>query len=83
MLLARPSGLTLGQGNLLSLTLAPMAGMAIGLAQSTSNMYPEFASTLSAIVLASVAILETVGPIATEFALKKAGEVDGNRQAEH
>ncbi len=83
MLLARPSGLTLGQGNLLSLTLAPMAGMAIGLAQSASNMYPEFASTLSAIVLASVAILETVGPIATEFALKKAGEVDGNRQAEH
>jgi Kef-type K+ transport system membrane component KefB len=83
MLLARSSGLTLGQGNLLSLTLAPMAGMAIGLAQSASNMYPEFASTLSAIVLASVAILETVGPIATEFALKKAGEVDGNRQVDH
>lgn len=65
------------------LTLMPMAGMAIGLVQSTQTLYPGFTATLSAIVLGAVAVLETLGPIATEFALKRAGEVDESASVQH
>ena len=65
------------------LTLVPMAGMAIGLVQSTEALYPEFAAPLSAIVLGAVAVLETVGPISTEWALKRAGEVPAGAQLRH
>ncbi len=64
-------------------TLLPMAGMAIGLVQSTEALYPEFATTLSALVLGAVAILETIGPVATEFALKQVGEVDADAAVKH
>ncbi|MCB1962412.1 MAG: cation:proton antiporter [Rhodocyclaceae bacterium] len=67
--------LDLRQSALMGLTLVPMAGMAIGLTQMTSARYPEFAATLSAIVLGAIVILETVGPVVTEFALKRSGEV--------
>lgn len=65
------------------LTLVPMAGLAIGLVQSTETLYPGFTATLSAVVLGAVAILETVGPIATEFALKRAGEVSADASVKH
>lgn len=65
------------------LMLTPMAGLAIGLTQSTYNLYPEFSSDLTALILASVAILETVGPIVTEFALKKSGEVPADQTIGH
>lgn len=65
------------------LTLVPMAGMAIGLVQSTETLYPEFAAPLSAIVLGAVAVLETIGPISTEWALKRAGEVPAGTQLRH
>jgi Kef-type K+ transport system membrane component KefB len=93
---ARVAGKTLGllavsrlgqfslfQSSMLSLTLVPMAGLAIGLTQTTSAMYPEFAQTLSAIILAAVAILESIGPIVTEFALKRSGEVSKDSKVEH
>jgi Kef-type K+ transport system membrane component KefB len=73
----------LRQAGLTALTLVPMAGMAIGLTQSTAQMYPQFAATLSPIVLGAIAILETLGPIATEFALKRSGEVRGEVRVEH
>jgi len=65
------------------LTLTPMAGMAIGLSQMTSDLYPQFGRELQTLVLASVAILETIGPIATEFALRHAGEVKYKNQVDH
>jgi Kef-type K+ transport system membrane component KefB len=83
ILVSRHAGLSLRQSSLLGLTLVPMAGLAIGLVQTTSNMYPEFAEALSAMILASVAILETVGPVATEFALKRAGEVAPDADLSH
>jgi len=55
-----------------------MAGLAIGLSQMMSELYPQFGRELQTLVLASVAILETIGPIATEFALRRAGEVPVN-----
>ena len=65
------------------MTLLPMAGLAIGLTQSTQELYPEFGGQLAAVVLAAVAILETIGPIATEIGLKRAGEVHSSAKVEH
>jgi Kef-type K+ transport system membrane component KefB len=50
------------------LLIIPMAGLAIGLAQTTSNLFPEYANTVSAIVLGSVVLFETVGPPIAKFA---------------
>lgn len=77
------TGLPVEKAGLASLTLMPMAGMAIGLTQSTSAMYPQFATTLTAIVLGAIAILETLGPIATEYALKRSGEVHPEADVAH
>ena len=77
------TGLPREKAHLASLTLMPMAGMAIGLTQSTSTMYPQFATTLTAIVLGAIAILETLGPIATEYALKRSGEVHSEADVSH
>jgi len=82
MVLVR-TGMTREKAGLASLTLLPMAGMAIGLTQSTAQMYPHFATTITAIVLGAIAILETLGPIATEFALKRSGEVHPDADVSH
>lgn len=77
----RRSGLPPLQSGMLGLTLVPMAGLAIGLTEVTYAMYPQFGRELAAIVLAAVALLETIGPILTTYALKKAGEVrSGHKQ---
>lgn len=81
--MSRLGGFSNTQSLTLGFTLVPMAGLAIGLVQSTSQMYPSFGDTLAAIVLGAVAILETVGPIATELALKRAGEVAADSKVEH
>jgi len=76
LLFARFSGQSLGAGGLLSIALLPMSGLAIVMVQDTSNLYPEFGAALSAVVLSAVAILELIGPLATQFALKRAGEAE-------
>ncbi len=40
----------------------------------TANLYPEFGAKLAAIVLSAVLILELAGPLAVQFALKRARE---------
>ncbi|MGH8743731.1 MAG: cation:proton antiporter [Burkholderiales bacterium] len=74
LLFARFSGQRLGAAGLLSVALLPMSGLAIAMVQETSNLYPEFGAKLSVVVLSAVAILELIGPLATQFALKWAGE---------
>jgi len=48
--------------------------MAISMVQNTTQLYPEFGAKLAAIVLSAVLILELLGPVAVQFALKRAGE---------
>ncbi|OGI58951.1 MAG: hypothetical protein A2V58_07545 [Candidatus Muproteobacteria bacterium RBG_19FT_COMBO_61_10] len=79
----RYAGMSPRPAAMLGLTLAPMAGLAIGLSQMTADLYPQFGRELQTLILACVAILESVGPIATEFALRRAGEVRGNKPPEH
>jgi Kef-type K+ transport system membrane component KefB len=68
------SGVRRGAAGLLCLALTPMSGLAIAMVHGTSDLYPEFGAKLAAIVLSAVLILELVGPLAVQFALKRAGE---------
>jgi Kef-type K+ transport system membrane component KefB len=64
------------------LLLIPMAGLAIGLVNTTEGLFPEAGAMISAIVLASVAIFETIGPPVASRAFRMAGEV-GRADAAH
>jgi Kef-type K+ transport system membrane component KefB len=70
----RLSGVRPGGAGLLSLALLPMSGLAVVMVLDTAAMYPAFGGELAAVVLSAVAVLEILGPIATQFALKRAGE---------
>ena len=72
----RPSGLRPGGAGLLALALLPMSGLAVVMVLDTQALYPGFGGELAAVVLSAVAVLEILGPIATQFALKRAGEAD-------
>lgn len=54
--------------------LIPMAGLAIGLVQTTNSLFPSVAATVSALVLGAVAIFETLGPPIAAYAFRIAGE---------
>lgn len=56
------------------LLLVPMAGMAIGLVRTTQTIFPQSAEIVGAIVFASVAVFETVGPPLATWAFKIAKE---------
>jgi Kef-type K+ transport system membrane component KefB len=56
------------------LLLIPMAGLAIGLAQTAETLFALEAAQLNALVLATVAILETIGPPIAGWAFRLAGE---------
>ncbi len=58
--------------------LIPMAGLAIGLTQTSSDLFPAHAASVSAIVLGATAIFETIGPPIAAFALRFAGETHAN-----
>ena len=65
----------------LGIALIPQAGVAVGLVLLIQND-PSFApiqSVLTAIVLTAVTINEIIGPIATRYALTRAGEVGRDR----
>ncbi|MDD2721475.1 MAG: cation:proton antiporter [Gallionella sp.] len=70
------------------LLLIPMAGLAIGLAQTSSTLFPAHSSVVTAIVLGAVTVFETMGPPIAAFAFKFAGEAaikqdDGEQTAPH
>lgn len=68
------SGVRSGAAGLLCLALTPMSALAVLMVQGTASHYPEFGARLASIVLSAVLILELLGPIAVQFALKRAGE---------
>ena len=72
--LAWPAHISLRQAGTLALALTPMAGLAIGMTRPIYDVAPEFGARLTAIVVSGVAILHVLGPIATRFALIRAGE---------
>ncbi|MBU6460719.1 MAG: cation:proton antiporter [Proteobacteria bacterium] len=76
---SRLMGLNIRQGMGLSLTLIPMAGMAIGLLNQSTRFSAQIHDPLSAIVLSAIAVLEVIGPIVTVAGLKLAGEIERAR----
>ncbi len=71
---ARPAHLTAKQAGTLALALTPLSGLAIGMTQPIFDVAPEFGARLAGIVASGIAILHLLGPIATRFALVRAGE---------
>jgi len=74
MSLSHLSGVRPGTALMLGVALTPMSGLALAMVHGTADLYPEFGARLSAIVLSAVLILELIGPVAVQFALKRAGE---------
>lgn len=70
------SGVRAGSAGLLCIALTPMSNTALAMVQGTATLYPEFGAKLAAIVLSAVLILELLGPLAVQFALKRAGEAE-------
>ncbi|MDD3170958.1 MAG: cation:proton antiporter [Bacilli bacterium] len=60
----------------LGFALLPQAGVAIGMAKIASESLTEYSSQILAVVLCATLFYELIGPIATKFALKKAGEIE-------
>jgi len=56
------------------LLLIPMAGLAIGLANTTLTLFQQQGAVVSSIILAAVAVLETVGPPISAKALRWSGD---------
>ncbi len=56
------------------LLLVPMAGLAIGLVQNTTDLLPDMAGQVGAVVLAAVAVFETLGPPLAAYALRLSGD---------
>ncbi len=56
------------------LLLIPMAGLAIGLVQTTHDLMPAVGGQLATIVLAAVAVFETIGPPIAAYALRLSGD---------
>ena len=63
------------------LLLVPMAGLAIGLAQTADTLFALESAQLNALVLATVAVLETIGPPLVAWAFHLAGEVGASGTA--
>jgi NhaP-type Na+/H+ or K+/H+ antiporter len=74
LIFGKPSGIPPGKVGLLAVALVPMSGLAVVMVRDTITVYPSFGRELAAVVLSAVAILEIIGPIATQFALRRAGE---------
>jgi Kef-type K+ transport system membrane component KefB len=71
---APSTGLGAGAAGWLALALLPLSGQAVIMVRDTVTLYPSFGRELAAVVLSAVVVLELLGPIATQLALKRAGE---------
>ncbi len=74
------SGVRPGSAGLLCLALTPMSGFALALVHGAGNLHPEFSASLAAIVLSAALILELIGPVAVQYALRRAGEARGEER---
>jgi Kef-type K+ transport system membrane component KefB len=76
-LFASLSGITQKKAFLMGIGMVPMSAIAVVLVQGAALLYPEFGTRLSSIVVSAVVVLEVVGPLATQWALRRAGEAQG------
>lgn len=74
LLLSPPSGLRQGSAGLLAIAMLPMSGLAVVMVGDAVDLNPSFGRELGAVVLSAAVVLELIGPLATQFALRRAGE---------
>jgi Kef-type K+ transport system membrane component KefB len=79
MSLAYFSGVRPGAAGLLCLALTPMSGLSLAMVHGTASLYPEFTTKLGSIVFSAALIMELIGPLAVQFALRHAGEAQEER----
>jgi len=71
---SRATGLRKRSAGLLSVALLPMSGLAVVMLHDAQSLVPGLRQELAAVVMASIALLELAGPVATQLALRRAGE---------
>lgn len=71
---SRLQGLSVRQSATTGMLLFPMAGLAIGLVNTTVLLFPDQGVVVSSVVLAAVAVLETIGPPISVKALRLSGD---------
>lgn len=59
----------------LGITLLPQAGVAIGMAQLSLTVVPEYGEQIRAVILCATLVYELVGPLLTKIVLTRAGEI--------
>lgn len=62
----------------LGLALLPQAGVAIGMALLAAQRFPETASVVLTVIVASTVVLETVGPVFSRLAIRKAASMSAS-----
>jgi Kef-type K+ transport system membrane component KefB len=68
------SGLNQRRAAWLAVGMTPISGVALVMLHGTGSLYPEYGMHLASIVAAAIVVLEITGPLATQWALKRAGE---------
>ncbi len=74
LLLAQPSHITLHKAWLISLAMTPMSGLALLMLGDLTRQSPLMAAELGASMYLAITLLAFAGPLAMEYALRKAGE---------
>jgi len=67
-------GLVPGKAAWLGVALLPMSSLAVLQAHEVAGLYVDFGDEVLAIVLGAVLIMELLGPLATQLALRRSGE---------
>jgi Kef-type K+ transport system membrane component KefB len=73
--LSRWADMSWRQGLALSITMTPLSATALVMLSELMRAEPALAAGAVPIILASIAVLELIGPIAVQFALRLAGEL--------
>lgn len=76
LLIAPLGGLRMRQSIGLGCAMLPMSTLALMLQHDVAKHFPEFGADLTAVFLASLIIMELMGPLAVQWGLKFAGETE-------
>ena len=68
------------QSLMLGISLLPMSGVAFLLAEDIRSLYPDFGAQVAAVLLCMIAVLEIIGPIGGQWALKASKETNQGRR---
>ena len=61
----------------LGLALLPQGGVSLGLSIIVKKQLPQYSEAITTVILFSILIYESLGPILSKIAIEKAGEING------